>query len=110
MVGPWPHRPYSFRALRATFGEMWLRCDFCRRFAALRIPRELRDHDYRRFRFSCSKCGGEATHCVIHPHKDGYPDYREDQPNPRRHPAAEERMRLRRGEWIAPKLRWKPTR
>ena len=25
MVGPWPHRPYTFYALAKTYGQMWLR-------------------------------------------------------------------------------------
>lgn len=30
MVGPWNEQPYTFRALRKTFGMMWLCCDVCR--------------------------------------------------------------------------------
>ncbi len=33
----WPHKPYTFRALRKTFGTMWVRCDACRRYAPLSI-------------------------------------------------------------------------
>jgi hypothetical protein len=33
----WPHKPYTFRALRKTFGAMWVRCDVCRRYAPLSI-------------------------------------------------------------------------
>src|SRR5712672_195209 len=32
MVGPWPHRAFTFRALSKTYGQMWLRCDVCRRY------------------------------------------------------------------------------
>jgi hypothetical protein len=42
----WPHKPYTFRALRKTFGAMWLRCDVCRRYAPLSIG-GLQDVDYR---------------------------------------------------------------
>jgi len=37
MTGPWPHRPFTFRALQKTFGPMWVRCDVCRRYAQLRL-------------------------------------------------------------------------
>ena len=37
MVGPWPHRPFTFRALAKTYGQMWLRCDVCRRYARLKL-------------------------------------------------------------------------
>jgi hypothetical protein len=33
MVGPWPYRAFTFRALSKTYGQMWLRCDVCRRYA-----------------------------------------------------------------------------
>jgi Ser/Thr protein kinase RdoA (MazF antagonist) len=37
MVGPWPHRAFTFRALFKTYGQMWLRCDVCRGYAPLRL-------------------------------------------------------------------------
>jgi hypothetical protein len=37
MLGPWLDRPYTFRALRKTFGQMWVRCDVCRRYARFRM-------------------------------------------------------------------------
>src|SRR5580704_16315632 len=37
MVGPWPHRAFTFRALSKTYGQMWLRCDVCRRHARLKL-------------------------------------------------------------------------
>ena len=37
MVSAWPSIPFTFRALRKTFGTMWLRCDACRRYAPLRL-------------------------------------------------------------------------
>jgi hypothetical protein len=46
MVDPFPGVPYSFGALRKTFGPLWIRCDVCRRYARLFL-RELRDVDYR---------------------------------------------------------------
>jgi hypothetical protein len=38
MVGRFPGVPYSFGALRKTFGPLWIRCDVCRRYARL-LPR-----------------------------------------------------------------------
>jgi hypothetical protein len=35
MVDPFPGVPYSFGALRKTFGPLWIRCDVCRRYARL---------------------------------------------------------------------------
>jgi hypothetical protein len=47
MVGPWLDKPYTFLVLRKTFGQMWLRCDVCRRYARLKIA-GLLDIDYRK--------------------------------------------------------------
>jgi hypothetical protein len=44
MVGPFRGVPYSFGALRQVFGQLWVRCDVCRRYARL-LLRELRDVD-----------------------------------------------------------------
>ena len=61
IVDPFKGVPYSFGALRKTFGRLYVRCDVCRRFALLQLGRnELRDVDYRTKRFSCSVCGDEA--------------------------------------------------
>jgi len=95
MVGPWDAQPYTFRALRKTFGKMWLRCDSCHRFALLTLPPRYLDRDYRTVSFSCSVCGGVATYTISHPHSEpGMGDYCEDiRERPRRHPAAEARLR-----------------
>jgi hypothetical protein len=69
MVGPWPHRPFTFRALSKTYGQMWLRCDVCRRYARLNLA-GLHDVDYRTKTFSCSRCGAEAWMCVVEPIKE----------------------------------------
>jgi hypothetical protein len=97
MTGPWLHKPYTFRALRKTFGTMWVRCDLCRRYATLRLT-GLLDVDYRTKRFSCSRCGSEAWMCVVEPVKEsGMQDYRLDEiEDPRRHPAAVDRLTGRR--------------
>jgi hypothetical protein len=66
MVEPWPHRPFTFRALSKTYGQMWLRCDVCRRYARLSLA-GLHDVDYRTKSFSCSRCGFEAYFCLVEP-------------------------------------------
>jgi hypothetical protein len=93
MTGPWPHKPFTFRALRKTFGAMWVRCDVCRRYAPLTIG-GLQDVDYRSKTFSCSQCGSEAYLAVIEPIKEaGMQDYRlEAIERPERHPAATDRL------------------
>ena len=97
MTGPWPHKPFTFRALQKTFGPMWVRCDICRRYATLRLT-GLLDVDYRTKRFSCSRCGSEAWVCVVEPVKEqGMQDYRFDEiEDPQRHPAAVDRLTDRR--------------
>jgi hypothetical protein len=64
MVGPWPHRPFTFRALCKTYGQMWLRCDVCRRYARLSLA-GLHDVDYRTKTFSCSVCGTWSGAAVL---------------------------------------------
>jgi len=93
MTGPWPHKPYTFRALQKTFGAMWVCCDLCRRYATLRLT-GLLDVDYRTKRFSCSRCGSEAWVCVVEPVKElGMQDYRLDEiEDPQRHPVAVDRL------------------
>ena len=79
MVGLWPSKPYTFRALWKTFGPMWLRCDLCRRYARLKLA-GLLDVDSRSKTFSCSTCGGEAWLCLIEPIKElDMTDYRLDE-------------------------------
>ena len=89
MVGPWPHRAFTFRALSKTYGQMWLRCDVCRRYARLKLA-GLQDTDSRSKTFSCSRCGGDAYFCVVEPITErGMEDYRLDEiEKPARHPAA----------------------
>ena len=93
MVGPWPHRAFTFRALSKTYGQMWLRCDVCRRYARLKLA-GLHDVDYRTKTFSCSVCGSEAYFCLIEPTKEfGMHDYRLDEvEKPERHPDAIKRL------------------
>src|SRR5262245_5180924 len=89
MVGPWPHRGFAFRALAKTYGQMWLRCDVCRRYACLRLA-GLHNVDYRTKTFSCSRCGAAAYVCLVEPIMEtGKRDYRlNEQIEPQRHPAA----------------------
>jgi hypothetical protein len=93
MVGPWPYRSHTFRALSKTYGQMRLRCDVCRRYAGLRLA-GLHDVDYRTKTFSCSVCGSEAYFCLIEPTKEfGMHDYRLDEvEKPDRHPDAVKRL------------------
>ena len=93
MVGPWPHRAFTFRALSKTYGQMWLRCDVCRRYARLNLA-GLHDVDYRTKTFSCSRCGGEAYFCLVEPITEyGMADYRVDEvEKPERHPDAVRRL------------------
>jgi hypothetical protein len=93
MVGPWPHRAFTFRALSKTYGQMWLRCDVCRRYARLKLA-GLHDVDYRTKTFSCSVCGSEAYFCLVEPTKEfGMHDYRLDEvEKPERHPDAIKRL------------------
>jgi hypothetical protein len=93
MTGPWPHKPFTFRALRKTFGPLWVRCDVCRRYAPLSIG-GLQEVDYRSKTFSCSQCGSEAYLAVIEPIKEaGMQDYRLDAiERPEPHPIATVRL------------------
>jgi hypothetical protein len=95
MVDRFPGKPFSFGALRKTFGPLYLRCDICRRFALLQLgTHELRDVDYRTKRFSCSVCGDEAWLTVTDPRTErSMGDYRLDQrARPERHPRTVERL------------------
>jgi hypothetical protein len=93
MVGPWPHRAFPFRALSQAYGQMWLRCDVCRRYARLKLA-GLRDIDYRTKTFGCSVCGSEAYFCLVEPINEfGMHDVRLDEvENPERHPDAVRRL------------------
>ena len=93
MVSAWPDRPFTFRALARTYGQMWLRCDVCRRYVRLRLA-GLHDVDYRTKTFSCSKCGAAAYIAVIEPIREhGMEDYRLDEIEaPERHPVAARRL------------------
>ena len=83
MVDPFPGVPYSFGALRKTFGPLWVRCDVCRRYARLHLA-EIRDTDYRTKTFSCCRCGADGALMT---------DYRLDQvEGPQHHPAAVARL------------------
>jgi hypothetical protein len=89
MASLWSHKASTFRALRATFGKLWVRCDVCRRYAPLSLA-GLQDVDYRTRTFSCSKCGSDGYLCIVEPIKErGMEDYRLDRvENTGRHPEA----------------------
>jgi hypothetical protein len=93
MVGPWPHRAFTFRALSKTYGPMWLRCDVCRRYARLYLA-EIRDTDYRTKTFSCCRCGADGALAITEPKTEtGMTDYQLDQvEGPQHHPGAVARL------------------
>jgi hypothetical protein len=97
MVGPWPAKAYTFRALAKTFGAMWVCCDVCRRCARLLLT-SLLEVDYRTRTFSCSRCGAEAFVAVVKPNQErGMEDYRLDEVEaPAHHPSAVRRLTGRR--------------
>ena len=93
MASLWPHKPHTFRALSRIYGQMWLRCDVCRRYARLKLA-GLTEVDSRTKTFSCSQCGAEAYFCVVEPITEtGMGDYRLDErAKPERHPEATRRL------------------
>jgi hypothetical protein len=93
MVGPFNGVPYSFGALRQTFGPLYVRCDVCRRYARLHLV-GLRDVDYRTRSFSCVVCGADGALAITDPSTEtGMTDYRLDQRDaPTRHPNAVRRL------------------
>src|ERR1700730_4698852 len=75
MVGPFPGVPYSFGALRQTYGPLFVRCDVCRRYARLYLA-EIRDTDYRTKTFSCCRCGTDGALIISEPNTEtGMTDY-----------------------------------
>jgi hypothetical protein len=93
MVGPFPGFPYSFGALRQTFGPLFVRCDVCRRYARLYLA-DIRDTDYRTKTFSCSRCGADGALAITEPNTEtGMTDYQLDQvERPQHHPVAVDRL------------------
>jgi hypothetical protein len=93
MVGPFPGVPYSFGALRKTYGPLFVRCDVCRRYARLYLA-EIRDTDSRTKTFSCCRCGADGALAITEPNTEtGMTDYRLDQvKGPQHHPAAVDRL------------------
>jgi hypothetical protein len=45
MVGPFTGVPYSYGALRQTFGPLFVRCDVCRRYARLSLVKNPFGHE-----------------------------------------------------------------
>ena len=82
MAGPNPHKLYSFAELRAVYGPLWVRCDVCRRFRALRMTATIRERDYRTTRFTCTRCGSRGYCAIDRPtSQHGMEDYVEDTPS-----------------------------
>lgn len=92
-ASPWRGKPFTFRALRDTYGTLYLRCDQCRRYAPLPLTGIL-EVDYRPITFSCSRCGAQAWMVVVDPSTEaGMADYRLDAvPEATHHPAAIKRL------------------
>lgn len=99
MVGPWPHKPFTFRACVATFGPLWVVCYSCRRFRRLSLA-GIAERDYRSVTFSCSRCGAKGDFVATQPNTErGQEDMRDDPvENPQRHPAAVRRLLAGRHE------------
>jgi hypothetical protein len=93
MVGPFPGVPYSFGALRQTYGPLFVRCDVCRRYARLYLA-EIRDTDYCTKTFSCCRCGADGALAIAEPNTEtGMTDYQLDQvEGPKHHPSALARL------------------
>ena len=78
MAGPNPYKLHSFAELRALFGPLWVRCDSCRRFRALRVTKAIRNLDWRMSRFKCARCGGPGYCTIDRPDTErGLEDYEE---------------------------------
>jgi|GEM_PF-2052681 len=61
MVGPWPHRPGTLRALITILKGPWhVICPPCRRFAPMEVHRDDLDRPYEPCPFVCSRCGVRA--------------------------------------------------
>jgi hypothetical protein len=93
MVGPYRGVPYSFGALRETYGPLFVRCDVCRRYARLYLA-EIRNTDSRTKTFSCCRCGTDGALAISEPNTEiGMTDYQLDQvEGPTHHPAAVDRL------------------
>lgn len=62
MVGPWPHRPGTLRALITILkGSCHIICRPCRRYAPLSAEREDLDRKADPCPFRCSQCGARAA-------------------------------------------------
>jgi hypothetical protein len=78
MAASRPTLAYTFGALRETFGPLYVRCDICRRHVKLPMA-GLRDVDYRRRTFSCTRCGPPGYLAISDPVTEkGMEDYRLD--------------------------------
>jgi hypothetical protein len=93
VVGPFPGVPYSFDALRHTFGPLFVRCDICRRYARLNLA-EIRNADYRMKTFSCYRWGTDGAAAIAEANTEtGMTDYRLDQvEGPQHHTGALARL------------------
>ena len=61
MVGPWPHRPGTLRALLTILkGPWYVICRPCQRYAPMPVERQDLDRPYEPCPFVCSRCGARA--------------------------------------------------
>jgi len=103
VVGPWPHKPYTFRAVQRILGDTFVVCWACRRYIRLGMA-GVADRDTRTTSFSCSKCGGTGDATLNDPSKDQTTaDVKLDPvESPQRHPRAVRRLLSRKVEEPAP--------
>lgn len=61
MVGPWPHRPGTLRALLTILkGPFHVVCRACERYAPMEVHQDDLDRPYEPCPFRCSTCGARA--------------------------------------------------
>lgn len=90
-----PYTPGTFRACQWADGQMYVRCNACRRYVELRMTPDLAERQVRRTTFSCTECGGEGALTGDDPARRGY--RLDPRDHPRRHPLAVARLTGRLG-------------
>ena len=61
MVGQWPHRPETLRALRTILGHHYVICHRCRRFTGMTVPHGMDDRKYEPCPYRCWRCGDRGA-------------------------------------------------
>jgi hypothetical protein len=107
MVGPNPHKPYSYAEAIAMFGTVYVVCWHCMRYAVFDRAKH-GDRDTRRTTFSCVLCGGNGHSTQEMPPSHVREDTRAD---PKHHPKALSRLTSRPVRpSVALRLRERPRR